>query len=53
MKAADLVLSCFLSVFQPRGSSSLSEWMAENIVIRPTEKASIIWLSDGICECGA
>lgn len=37
MKARDLVLSCFLAVFQPRSEKPLGQWAAENIVLRPTE----------------
>lgn len=37
MTAKKLILSCFLSVFQPRSEKSLMHWMAENIQIRPTE----------------
>lgn len=37
MSAKEIVLSCFLSVFQPRGETTLGDWMARNISIRPTE----------------
>lgn len=37
MSARELVLACFLSVFQPRNELPFGRWMAENIVIRPTE----------------
>lgn len=37
MSARELVLSVFLSVFQPRSDQSLSEWMAKNIILRATE----------------
>ena len=37
MSARELVLACFLSVFQPRNELPFGQWMAENIVIRPTE----------------
>jgi phage terminase large subunit GpA-like protein len=37
MTAREIVLACFLSVFQPRGEKPLGAWMADNIVIRPTE----------------
>ena len=37
MNARELVLACFLAVFQPRSEKSLAAWMAENILIRATE----------------
>lgn len=37
MSARELVLSCFLAVFQPRGEMSLGDWMAKNITLRATE----------------
>jgi hypothetical protein len=38
MKARDLILTCFLTVFQPRGVMGLGAWMATNINLRSTEK---------------
>jgi phage terminase large subunit GpA-like protein len=37
MKARDLILGCFLTVFQPRGVMGLGAWMATNINLRSTE----------------
>jgi phage terminase large subunit GpA-like protein len=37
MIARELILSCFLSVFQPRETQPLGEWMATNIVLRSEE----------------
>jgi len=37
MKARELVLACFLSVFQPRSEQPLGDWMSENILLRATE----------------
>jgi phage terminase large subunit GpA-like protein len=37
MKARDLILTCFLTVFQPRGVMGLGAWMATNINLRSTE----------------
>ena len=40
MSARELVLSCFLAVFQPRSDLPLRDWMAQNIVISTTENPS-------------
>jgi hypothetical protein len=37
MIAREIVLSCFLAVFQPRSTLPLGDWMAANIQLRPTE----------------
>jgi len=37
MKTREIVLSCFLSVFNPRGEMGLADWMADHITLRPTE----------------
>ena len=37
MTARELVLGCFLAVFQPRSELPLGEWMAGNIELRSTE----------------
>ena len=37
MSTRELVLACFISVFQPRNELPFGKWMAENIQLRPTE----------------